>query len=247
MENYKNPPIPAGYSHVSGEWDTGFIIKRDSDGSEFVWIPTETLPKDGKIGKEKGFSFGYRPYGYSGGIDGDVPAVLAEQVESVKKYGGFYITRYTLSLGADGEYHSHPNALPHTGICRDEADEIGSKFALSQGVKSHLPYAAEMDSAACWLIENGKKTQRDITDAGDKRDVRGHSDEVTMTASDEALYAMGIYDLAGTVDEWTQEAYDGAHLWGCCKPCAYPLAYRCYFVPYPCYTYTGLRAALYIE
>lgn len=44
-----------------------------------------------------------------------------------------------------------------------------------------------------------------------------------------------MYDLAGTVDEWTRELMDGAYLW--------PATSRCYFVPCACYTYTGLRAA----
>ena len=32
-ENYANPPILNGYKHVCGEWNNGFVIERDSDGS----------------------------------------------------------------------------------------------------------------------------------------------------------------------------------------------------------------------
>ena len=246
MENYKHPPIPTGYTHRSGDWDNGFIIRRDADGSEFVWIPVGVLAADGKLGKESGLPFGYRPYGYSGGLPGDVPEELQKQAESVQKHGGFYLSRYCLSMGEDGALHSVPNATPFTGVGRVDAAHMVGKFESADGVASHLPYAAEQDSAIAWLITGGKLTEKAVANAAGRRDAKNHKEPVELTGADESLYGNAIYDLAGTVDEWTQESMDGAHNWGCCKPCAYPNAYRCYFTPYACYTYTGMRAALYI-
>ena len=35
-EAYMTPPVPAGFSHLTGTWDTGYVICRDGDGSQFV-------------------------------------------------------------------------------------------------------------------------------------------------------------------------------------------------------------------
>ena len=47
--NYVNPPIPEGYKHVCGKWNNGFVIKRCSDGSQFVWIPVGSLDSNGTL------------------------------------------------------------------------------------------------------------------------------------------------------------------------------------------------------
>ena len=48
-ENYANPPIPEGYKYVCGDWKNGFVIERDSDGSQFVWIPVWSLDSNGTL------------------------------------------------------------------------------------------------------------------------------------------------------------------------------------------------------
>ena len=52
LENYKNPPIPEGYKHFEGSWDNGFVIKRKSDESQFIWIPVGYLEYDGILFNE---------------------------------------------------------------------------------------------------------------------------------------------------------------------------------------------------
>ena len=241
--NYINPPVPTGFSAVGGTWDTGYVIRRDTDGSEFVWVPVEALPDTGRFGS-KMQSFGVRDYSYSGSDVGHDSQELVAQEKSVQKYGGFYLSRYCLSMGADDVLHSVPDAMPHTGINR--VDSVNAARDLAAGeASSHLPYAVEMDSALAWLIQSGKKDPSSVANAARRRDTRAHQEKITRTGSCESLYANGIYDLAGTVDEWTQDLTDGAFLWGC-RPCAWPGTSRCYFAPYACYSYTGLRAALYI-
>ncbi len=34
-------PVPKGFTHIEGTKETGFVIKNDTDGNEFVWIPVE--------------------------------------------------------------------------------------------------------------------------------------------------------------------------------------------------------------
>lgn len=241
-EAYQNPPVPKGYTAVEGTWDTGFVIRRDSDGSELVWVPVQALPEDGVLSGSVQ-RFGCRNYGYSGNAGGKRSSELEAQAESVAKYGGFYLTRYCLSKGRDGGLHAVKGVLPLTNINQFDAMAAARTFEDSDVFSSHLPYAAEMDSALAWLLHSGKKTRAELSAAVSTRNTRTHQDKVTQTGSDEGRYAAGFYDLAGTVDEWTQDLTDGAYLWGC-NPCAWPTTSRCYFAPYACYTYTGLRAAL---
>ncbi|MCI8384735.1 MAG: hypothetical protein HFJ33_07815 [Clostridia bacterium] len=100
--------IPEGYNHICGEWNNGFVIERCSDGSQFVWIPVGSLDSNGKLDGEK-FSekFGRRNYmnnefsddGFNEALNGE----LLEQLESVKKYGKFYISRYNISESSAGK------------------------------------------------------------------------------------------------------------------------------------------------
>lgn len=239
---YMTPPVPAGFSHLSGTWDTGYVIRRDSDRSQFVWVPVGALPADGLYNGSRQ-SFGVRGYGYSGKATAQSGAPLQAQAESILKHGGFYISRYCLTADENGTLHSLPGTLPLTFINRADALTAAEKLVRQSDAVSHLPYAAEMDSAIAWLIQSGDLTPETVSMAAARRDGRTHRDKVLPTDSDPALYGRGIYDLAGTVDEWTQESTDGAFLWGC-QPCAWPTTSRCYFVPYACYTYTGFRAAL---
>ena len=99
--NYVNPPIPEGYKHICGEWNNGFVIERCSDGNQFVWIPVGSLDSNGTLDGEHFLEkFGRRNYrndefsdhGFNEALNGE----LLEQLESVKKYGGFYISRYNI-------------------------------------------------------------------------------------------------------------------------------------------------------
>ncbi|MGM9522286.1 MAG: hypothetical protein ACI3VB_07405 [Oscillospiraceae bacterium] len=241
-ENYKNPPLAAGYSELSGSWDTGFVIRRDKDGSEFVWIPVGALTPDAEFAGEKS-SFGYRPYGYSGTTKAEPGGTLTAQAENVARDGGFYISRYCISIGNDGALQSAAGAVPLTNINKFEADRQARAFCSDGAVTSHLPYAPEMDSALAWLIQNGLDTPERIANAAVIRNTRAHSGGITAAGADPSLYRLGLYDLAGAVDEWIWEQTDGAYLWGC-NPCAWPTTSRCYFAPYACYSYSGFRVAL---
>ena len=109
--NYVNPPIPEGYKHVCGEWNNGFVIERCSDGSQFVWIPVGSLDSNGTLdGKHFSEKFGRRNYmndefsfaKFSEALNSE----MLEQIESVKKYGGFYISRYNISRSLEGKPQS---------------------------------------------------------------------------------------------------------------------------------------------
>jgi len=86
--NYKNPKIPKGYVHLCGTWNTGFVIKNQFDGSEFVWIPVGMLDADATLdGKNFNEKFGKMWHNLDFSISGFNEEISPEDIESVKKYG----------------------------------------------------------------------------------------------------------------------------------------------------------------
>ena len=60
--NYTNPPIPEGWEHVEGKWDTGLVIE-DFKGNQFVWVPVGFLDANGTLdGTNFTEKFGRRNY-----------------------------------------------------------------------------------------------------------------------------------------------------------------------------------------
>lgn len=260
-ENYANPPILDGYKHVYGEWNNGFVIKRESDGSQFVWIPVGSLDSNGILdGKHFLKKFGRRNYQDNEFSDSEfnetLNGELLEQIESVKKYGGFYISRYNISKSPAGKPQSVKGAMPWVNINFDDAKEVASTIEDDEAVKSHLTFGAEYDSVLAWFIKSNARTRSEIaedsTNWGNHWNTENSPREVVETGSREEWCTNKIYDFAGNVDEWTQEhnkssyrvvrggAYDGSGD-------NYPVAYRNYRNPNYEYHSTGFRVTLSIK
>ena len=260
-ENYANPPIPEGYKHICGEWNNGFVIERNSDGSQFVWIPVGSLDSNGTLdGEHFSEQFGRRNYmndefSYDK-FHEDLKGELLGQRESVKKYGGFYISRYNISKSSEGKPQSVKGVMPWVKIRFDEAKKIAATIEDNEAVKSHLTFGAEYDSVLEWFIKTEVKTLAEIaedsTEWGNYRNTKNSPREVVETGSREEWCANNIYDFAGNVNEWTQEQVEN---WlrvtrgGLCNDygCGFPVAYRNYSGPSFCYYKTGFRAALCIK
>ncbi|MFR2787353.1 MAG: hypothetical protein ACLTBX_00980 [Clostridia bacterium] len=256
--NYANPPIPEGYKHVCGEWNNGFVIERCSDGSQFVWIPVGSLYSNGTIdGKHFSEKFGRRDYMHNkfsyDRFNEDLNSELLKQLESVKKYGGFYISRYNISKSLAGKPQSVKGVMPWVHIDFDDAKKIASTIEDNEAVKSHLTFGAEYDSVLEWFIKTEVKTlaeiAKDSTEWGNYSDTENSPRKVVETGSREEWCANNIYDFAGNVDEWTQERKEssyrvirGGNFGSNClvayRNCSYPnIGYSC----------TGFRATLYIK
>ncbi len=69
-----------------------------------------------------------------------------EQFESVKKYGGFYISRYNISKSSAGKPQSVKGVMPWVNINFDDAKKVASTIEDNEAVKSHLTFGAEYDS-----------------------------------------------------------------------------------------------------
>ena len=259
--NYVNPPIPEGYKHVCGEWNNGFVIERCFDGSQFVWIPVGSLDSNGTLdGEHFSEKFGRRTYMFDEFSDDEfneaLNGELLEQLESVKKYGGFYISRYNISKNSKRKPQSLKGVMPWVNINFDDAKKVASIIEDNEAVKSHLTFGAEYDSVLEWFIKTEVKTLDEIadesTDWGNHWNTENSPRKVVKTGSREKWCANNIYDFAGNVEEWTQEQnkslyyvirggdfnYDGDQ---------YPVACRCYTNPGSSGNSTGFRAALCIK
>lgn len=260
-ENYANPPIPKGYRHILGEWNNGFTIERDSDGSQFVWIPVGSLDSNGTLdGENFSEKFGRRNYmkdkfsdnAFNEALNGE----LCKQLKSVRKYGGFYISRYNISRSKKGKLQSVKGVRPWVGINFDDVKKVASTIEDNEAVKSHLTFGAEYDSVLEWFIKTKVKTlaeiAKDSTEWGNYWDTENSPRKVVETGSREEWCANNIYDFAGNVNELTQELYqisyrvirggcyyDGENLCSvACRFCSDPL---------DDFNYTGFRATLYIK
>lgn len=260
-ENYANPPIPEGYKHICGEWNSGFVIERCSDGSQFVWIPVGSLDSNGTLdGVSFTEKFGRRNYRNNEFSESEFHETLTDelelQLESVKKYGGFYISRYNISKSSEGKPQSVKGVMPWVNINFGDAKKVASTIEDSETVKSHLTFAAEYDSVLEWFIKSNARTRNEIagnsTNWGNHWNTKNPPKRVVETGSREKWCTNNIYDFAGNVDEWTQEQNNSSYRvirGGCCFDNGgnYPVAYRFYFIPDFNSDNTGFRATLYIK
>jgi len=253
LEDYKNPPIPKGYSYLEGEWYNGFVIIRNSDGSEFVWNPVGMLDDNGTLdGENYDQQFGRRNFRYndfsSEEYDEPMNPELKEQYESVQKYGGFFISRYLLSEGKDAKIHSVKGVQPVINVNYNTAVKMAGSLEESEGVKSHLTYGAEYDSTLQWIIRSGSRTLKDILIGNPIFNKK----QVMKTGSNKRNCVKNIYDFIGNADEFTQESYKrcycvirGGISWWCGNRS--PVSYRYFFTQHKVPSKTGLRAVLCIK
>lgn len=246
-ENYTNPPIPSGYIHIRGKWKDGFVIERESDESQFVWIPVGFLKPNGTLdGHSFNSKFGRRRYyektelfskmDFSSPfntkllmqIDDSeifsrknfyepITDELALQIKSIEKYGGFYISRYNISMSKYGKPQSKRCKIP-LECTRNEIFQLASSFENTDTIKSHLIYGSEYDSVLEWFMESNKlgfySIAIDSSSWGnyysEKKQQNNYSKEKVpqLTGISDTWCVNRLYDFAGNVTELTQEEYN---------------------------------------
>ena len=220
-EDYKNPTIPEGFEHLKGTWDTGFVIQNKADGSEFVWIPVGFLEADGTLdGTNFNERFGRRQFTTS---DIFSPKVYHEEVdtdffESVKKYGGFYLSAFLASKGENDQIvFKRKCEVLNEGIW-NKARKYAENYAKDNpNIVSCLPSGAVYDSVLKWIIQAKVKDLYEIAiDSSSWGNFCYFKDDYTLvtdkeypTGSNEKWCTLNIYDLAGNNEEWTTEKVIG--------------------------------------
>ena len=127
-------------------------------------------------------------------------------IESVKKYGGFYI----------GRYETGNLSQEKASIIKNNSD-IGNQtwytmykkakgIAVNNNVTSSMMWGSQWDATMRWMYNSGNEEKKKYT-----YDSRGKgnysSDSPIATGSIEAYAVNNIYDMAGNVSDWTIEAY----------------------------------------
>ena len=163
--NKKNiPPIPKGWRHIHGNIGNGFTVERLVDGSLFVWVPTCSIAKNGTVDRISfNKSFGARKFNETDLSNlkecSDSMSVSAiNQQNSVDMYGGFYISKYPISLINRIKPVSLPDLKAITNVSWYDALRISSEFCdyLDHHVSAHLLLPSEYDSLKQWFNELGK-------------------------------------------------------------------------------------------
>ena len=143
-------------------------------------------------------------------------------IESVSKYGGFYIGRYELSGTVTEPTEKPGKTLTNTdwynlyNACRS------SKLQASDKVKTQMIWGCQWDVTMNWLISSGAKTSDEVNkDSSSWGNYKGTSvkaddgtteikasgkNQILNTGKTTFTMANNIYDLAGNCLELTQEA-----------------------------------------
>ena len=143
-----------------------------------------------------------------------------EMIESVSKYGGFYIGRYELSeagVQKDKATLTSTNWYNLYNACRN------SKLQASDKVKTQMIWGCQWDVTMNWLISSGAKTSDEVNkdssswgnynntsvkaDDGTTEIKESGTGSVLNTGETTFTMANNIYDLAGNVSESTQEGF----------------------------------------
>ena len=259
--NYVTPPILQGYKHICGEWNNGFVIERYSDGSQFVWVPVGSLKSNGTLdGKNFLEKLGKRKLWYEKYLCDELKRPfnekLFEQLESVKKYGGFYISRHNISKSLEGKPQSIKGVMPWSGESFYLVENLAAMMEDNESVKSHLTFGVEYDSIVEWIIETKAKTLAEIikesTEWGNYINTTNSPNRIVKTGSREKWCVNNIYDFAGNLCEMTDEKneHDNVVIRGGCyydDGRAYPVFYRRFLNKRHKYSNVGFRVALCIR
>ena len=190
-------------------------------------------------------------------------------VDSVEKYGGFYIGRYETG-----------DLSKEEAVVRKGNTDIGSQrwYTMykkcktlsnnNNNVVTGMAWGNQFDRTLMWLIESGAKTKEEIssnstswanygnatfeyTNSSGSVVTKNSGSYVRIPAgSTDYTKVNNIYDLAGNVYDWTMEAYssDGRVMrGGYYGNNSYTARYRSSNNPTNSISYCGCRSALYIK
>ncbi len=195
-----------------------------------------------------------------------------DMIESVEKYGGFYIARY--------EIGNISNSIPVTKKGNNAINYMNwynsyEKCKELKGnntnIETNLPWKSQYDRILIWLIESGNKTKNEIIkdstswgnlanstfeyiDNSGKLVTKKENSIIRIpTGSTEYAKSNNIYDLAGNMSEWTNGVFNNSFKIVMTSSCTKNeedgqiSKYSKNNFPFNGYDETGCRAMLYIK
>lgn len=191
--------LPQGFSYLSQEND---IIVQDEKGNEYVWIPVREVSRydfdqQQVIEKDKAINRIFYGEGRKESILYETDYDISYFIESVKKHGGFFVSRYEIGKENDLPV-SKAGYEPFTYITRDEALSYSHQLLQSNQLQSSLINSYAWDSLIRYCGDAYQEKQTN------------EIKQIQLTGSSEDI-CKGIYDLAGNVSEWTSEYSSNAY------------------------------------
>ena len=197
---------------------------------------------------------------------------LEETIESIEKYGGFYIGRYETGNVTE-EYEVPVVRRMNTDInyvTWYRAYVNSKNISMNLNIQPNLIYGCLWDETIQWLVDSGEKTVEEIgsdsiawgnysnntfeyTTASGGMATKAEGRETRIpTGSAEVTKANNIYDIAGNMFEWTAEASgsNGRRFRGGnynLNGDRYPASSRYDLIPNSSYFNYGARAYFYIK
>ena len=188
-KNGNKAPVPTGFnvSTVEGEnlVDKGLVIKEDSTGNEYVWIPCAMDGSDKlqyqrtkwSVENDNGTeswrdeltltdsNITYLKTDTDNGINEEVSKEIVNQINSefasVKKYGGYYIGRYETSIGENYKAVVQANKEPYAGTVNGNPTRWTEAYNLAKGIgtgtsaTTYLCSSYAWDTAVNFIMNNG--------------------------------------------------------------------------------------------
>lgn len=227
--SFNNPIVPAGFYHVTGEWNSGFVIsdsKSDennvegNNGNQFVWVPVTGEYK--KILNGIGNTSDTNTWNTDNEIEnafGSNEKVELNQYMQILLYGGFYIGRYEAGIGGTenenkdiplintdnyNEYEivSKAGVEPVSNVTYDAALKLANRFISTSNVQSSLITGEQWDTMIDWLKNSGFN----VDGEGSKEyDVEKENFVGNYNDRNSILYTSGRYGINGVPMKWKTE------------------------------------------
>ena len=192
-------------------------------------------------------------------------------VTSVTQNKGFYVARYEASANNSDSSKAQSKRGAETWSRISQTEAITKSANYNSALHSHLMYGIEWDSVLNWLQGNatissetkGQTKTMDLDDiqknsaswgnyvnsTGNAATNRGSPQP---TGKSEYWKANNIYDLAGNVEEWTQEKWSTSTVRALRGGTSYyggnngPAAYRFFDIASDTVDYLGFRVSFYL-
>ena len=196
--------VPEGFQVVEDISDDSFIIA-DAAGNEFVWIPVSgdlhryDFHADKEVKENDAIERIFYGEERKESIVYDTEYNIEGFKNSVRKHGGFFISRYEIGdSSADGFRESDvqgtpvskKDCYPYNYITRDAALRLANEIFTSENAYGSLPSSYAYDCLINYIKDeiSFDKTKEQLMKTGQS------NDEIK-----------GICDLSGNVSEWTTE------------------------------------------